>query len=220
MLLEAILLRWWGPHDRADGKVLKEGNRLAHPALLQWWTSVSKWSRPLVTLNRVVPLSDLRNRRGMVIFWIENQGDVVWGYEAWRDDSRVYFDLGDGWRDTGLDMDAFLFRMSLLELVASSKVTVGRMGAGPDALTGATAGLEELDIGTIGWLPQSSTLLYSEDRLVEVIPGFRESELFDVTIAFRDDTSRRQWMTAVGEPLGFRASEPRDGAAVMEAPPF
>lgn len=62
-----FLTSWYGPADRAASPFPPSSVHVPQP-LADWFDTVSCWSKPVTVQNHVVPLNDLQDEDGKVVF--------------------------------------------------------------------------------------------------------------------------------------------------------
>jgi hypothetical protein len=141
---ESFLRFWYG--EPSEPVVEEAGPE--PEALRDWWAYERAWSPPLTRQNRVLSQAELIHEDDHVVFYVENQGVVLWSY-AGAGDAEV-FERNSGetlWRPVGACVSTFLLQVAVFEAsFGPNAVLAGQVGE--SELRGLLDGFDELPLDT------------------------------------------------------------------------
>ncbi len=141
---ESFLRFWYG--DPSERVVVEDGPE--PEALREWWAYERAWSPPLTRQNRVLSRAELIQQGDHVVFYVENQGVVLWSYLG--DGDAAVFERNSGetvQRPLGVGMSSFLLQVAVFEAsFGPNALLVGQVGE--SELQGLLDGFEELPLDT------------------------------------------------------------------------
>jgi hypothetical protein len=127
--LECFVERWYGP-PTVPAPPLSSGLRYA---LAHWYQLAGTYDRPLIHQNHLLEPAEFRRESGRVVFYVENQGVWLWGYDA-SDTARdpEVFDCeaepGRQWLSTSESLSEFMLHVAVFEAILGSPVGAGNFG--------------------------------------------------------------------------------------------
>lgn len=167
--LREFLTAWYGPADKAPSP-LPSSSVPVPSALTEWFETVSCWSAPVTVQNTVVPLDELEDEDGKVVFWVESEGVWLWAYdvrEASQDPAVFDRECEDDvpWTPSGLTLSSFLLQPAVFEAVMGAEHPAATDWIPADRLSEALAPLDPLPGPDWNW-PANGSHLYAGDGLL------------------------------------------------------
>jgi len=141
---ESFLRFWYG--EPSEQVLADDGPE--PEALRGWWAYERAWSPPLTRQNRVLSRAELIQEDDHVVFYVENQGVVVWSYVG-DGDAEVFERNRDeiARRSLGVGMSSFLLQVAVFEAsFGPYALLAGQVGE--FELHGLLGGFEELPLDT------------------------------------------------------------------------
>lgn len=173
--LVSFLTRWYGPADVPDAPVCADP-RLPGP-LRDWFSTVARWSTAVTAQNTVLDSRHMRLDAGKVVFWLENQGVWLWGFDPDTEelDPAVYDreNGGRGWQPTGVDLSTFLLHVVVFEAVWMARYGAGTAYISPTRLAAVLAPMTPIPGACWRW-PPPSTRFYAGPHLLAMAGSMDE----------------------------------------------
>jgi hypothetical protein len=206
-----FLAGWYGPPTSVQ--TVAAGSE---PTVLRTWRqSVSRWQRPIVVQNELVPSDRAQVEDGLVVFYVENQGVWLWAYGE-GDDPPVYDrenEEGRTWQPSGVRLSAFLFQVTVVETIFGAGRGAGASDLSRTDFERVVAPLTAVDMTPWRWPGPEHRLWLGEGIAAfggvneipgaEVTPGSR----WEVWLAAVDD-NRLDYLDELGVDWDWNSRVP------------
>lgn len=196
--VSGFLAAWYGPPDRPAAAEPPGADRLP-PALGQWYTVTSGYSRPVLFNHKVYPVARLHEDEGMLGFCADDFEWQEFGVVPGNADPLVYRQLTDGdagWEphDEGLRLSQFLTAVLLHETVNGARHGASADRLTPDQCEHLLAPLRRLPG------PELFTPQYVGDGLLAI--AWPDGDTWDVRLAARNQGLLRYAEAVPGVEFG------------------
>jgi hypothetical protein len=181
--LSRFLRTWYGP-AKSPNAILTPSPHMPRE-LAEWHKMSTQWGGIIASHNLAVPLDDLTTEEEKITFWVENQGNWMWGFDP-TDNGCTVFEREPAtkpnpWTSTGKSLSTFLIEATLIEAILAAPAM--KVAQDIDAAWIETEeGSSKVTTMAWNWPTQNSNIFSGEQWLALVRPGASEG-LHDVTLA-------------------------------------
>lgn len=193
-----FLATWYGPPEHPAAAEPLDADRLP-PALREWYTVTSGYTRPVLFNHKISPLARLYEDEGLLSFCADDFECQEFGIVPGDEDPVVHRRLIDGdtgWEphDEGLRLSQFLTAVLLHETVHGARYGASADGLAPDQ--------RELLLTPLRHLPgpELFTAQYADDGLLGI--AWPDGDTWNVRLAARDQGLLRYAEAVPGVKFG------------------
>ncbi|MFF1481928.1 hypothetical protein ACFVYD_31015 [Streptomyces sp. NPDC058301] len=213
-----FLVHWYGdptsPHASPS-----ESHTAAPRELIEWHQISTQWDRGITFQNYAVPLSELEQSDGMVLFWVESQGTWIWAYDPEDPDHLVYerepSDEPAPWIPTQEKLGDFLAHATIMEAILGAPAKKTAEAVALESIL-SREGTQEIPFPSWNWPAPGTRILSNESWLAMIHPSGDPTAGYDVMLSARsiqdlawvENSSTAKWRTYSESQGSAEPSEP------------